>query len=99
MGPVYSADGALLTERDDVAKRWSDHFSNLLNKASHTDTVVIENMPQRPCLTQLDDPPTREETTKAIKQLQPGKAPGLDWIPPEIYKEGVDAGKAAATNL
>ena len=48
-------------------------------------------MPQRPILAFLDDPPTLVETQKAIKQLQAGKAPGPDRIPPEIYKEGGDA--------
>lgn len=48
-------------------------------------------MPQRTCLTELYDSPTREETTKAIKQLQPGKASGPDGIPPENYREGGDA--------
>ena len=37
---------------------------------------------------ELDAPPTAEETTAAIKQLQAGKAPGPDGIPAEIFKAG-----------
>ena len=36
----------------------------------------------------LDQPPTADEVTRAIKQLSAGKTAGADSIPPEIYKEG-----------
>lgn len=96
MAPVRSADGTLLTEKSDIIQRWSEHFSQLLNRPSQIDQQAISNMPQRPELAPLDDPPTLEETKKAIKQLQAGKAPGPDGIPPEIFKEG---GEAIATKL
>ena len=88
MAPVRSADGTLLTEKSDITQRWSEHFSQLLNRPSQIDQQAIQDMPQRPILTTLDDPPTLAETQKAIKQLQAGKAPGPDGIPPEIFKEG-----------
>ena len=37
---------------------------------------------------ELDEPPTLQETSKAINQLSSGKAPGTDAIPAEIYKTG-----------
>ena len=89
--PVRSAHGTLLTEKSDIIQRWSDHFNQLLNRPSQIDQLVIQDMPQRPIMAFLDDPPTQVETQKAIKQLQAGKAPGPDGIPPEIYKEVGDA--------
>ena len=37
---------------------------------------------------ELAEPPTEKEVLEAIHQLQPGKAPGPDGIPPEVFKEG-----------
>ena len=99
MAPVRSTDGTLLTEKSDIIQRWSEHFSTLLNRPSQIDQQAIQNMPQRPLLTSLDSPPTLEETQKAIKQLQAGKAPGPDGIPPEIFKEGGDAITTKLTEL
>lgn len=96
MAPVRSGDGTLLTEKSDIVQRWSDHFSQLLNRPSEIDQQAIKDMPQRSILTSLNDPPTLEETQKAIKQLQVGRAPGPDGIPPEIFKEG---GETVATKL
>ena len=97
--PVRSAHGTLLTEKSEIIQRWSDHFNQLLNRPSQIDQLVIQDMPQRPILSFLDDPPTLVETQKAIKQLQAGKAPGPDGIPPEIYKEGEDAVQAKLNEL
>ena len=57
MAPVRSADGTLLTEKSDIVQRWSDHFSQLLNRPSQIDQEAIQDMPQRPVLAFLDDPP------------------------------------------
>ena len=49
---------------------------------------AISDIRQRPLILALDGCPTVAETEKAIDQLQTGKAPGADGIPPEIYKMG-----------
>ena len=99
MTPVRSKEGSLLTEREDIVRRWDEYFSQLLNRPSQIDRVATDNMPQRPSLKELDDPPTLEEINKAIKQLQPGKALWPDGIPPEIYKEDGEIIAAKLTEL
>jgi len=91
MTPVRSAEGILLTERGDIVQRWSDHFSKLLNRPSQIDHQAIEKIPQRECLEALALPPDMQETKQAINQLQMGKAPGPDGIPPEVFKAGGEA--------
>ena len=49
---------------------------------------AINRLPQVECNLLLDEFPTVYETVKAIKLLSPGKAPGSDAIPAEIYKAG-----------
>ena len=88
MTPVRDVDGSLLTDKDKILKRWTAHFSQLLNRPSSVDDQALQNIPQRPPIPALDDSPTREETVKAIGQLQTGKTPGPDGIPPEIFKMG-----------
>ena len=99
IAPVRSTDGTLLTEKSDITQRWCDHFSQLLNRPSQINHQEIQNMPQRPVLTSLDEVPTLEETQRAIEQLQVGKSPGPDGIPPEIFKEGGKAMVAKLTEL
>ncbi|KAI8516990.1 hypothetical protein Bbelb_055710 [Branchiostoma belcheri] len=99
MAPVRSADGTLLTEKSEITERWRKHFSQLLNRPSNIDQQAIQDMPQRPLMTFLDDPPSQEEIQKAIKQLQGGKAPGPDGIPPEILKVGGEVVTARLTEL
>jgi len=99
MAPVRSADGTLLTEKSDITERWRQHFSQLLNRPSIIDQQAIQDMPQRPLLASLDEPPSLEETQKAMKQLQGGKAPGPDGIPPEVFKEGGEAVTAKLIEL
>ncbi|XP_063970828.1 uncharacterized protein LOC135157816 [Lytechinus pictus] len=49
---------------------------------------AIDRLPQVPVDETMDTIPTLEETRKAIHSLSSGKAPCLDSIPAEIYKEG-----------
>ena len=49
---------------------------------------AISYIRQRPIILALDECPRVAETEKAIDQLQTGKAPGADGIPPEIQKMG-----------
>ena len=90
--PLLSADGSsVLTDPDDILKRWAEHFCNVLNRPSTISSEAISNLPQVPIDSSLDDLPTSDEVKKkAISQLSDGKAPGRDCIPAEIYKCGGD---------
>ena len=43
--------------------------------------------PQKPIVYCFDLSPTMDEVLKAIKQTSSGKAPGMDGLPAEVYKE------------
>ena len=88
MTPLRSADGKLLTDKAQILERWTAHFSQLLNRESTVDDQVFADIPQRPIIAALDGCPTVAEIVKAIEQLQSGKAPGPDGIPPEVFKVG-----------
>ncbi|KAL8596263.1 hypothetical protein ACOMHN_021303 [Nucella lapillus] len=91
MTPIRATDGTLLTEKTQILEHWTAHFSQLLNNNFTVKDQAIQDIPQRPLIHTLDDPPTSEETAKAIGQLQVGKASGPDEIPSEVFKEGGDA--------
>ena len=89
--PVQASDGTFLTEKAHILERWTEHFSQLLNKTSSIEDRTIQDKPQRPLIHTLDGPPTKAETVKVIGQLQSGKAPGPDGTPPKIFKVGGEA--------
>ena len=72
--PIRNLQGELLTDNEAINKRWSEHFEQLLNRPSSIDPSVIEEIPERPLCTELDDLPTENEVEEAIKELQCGKA-------------------------
>ena len=85
--PLLSADGVtLIKDKTAIRERWREHFSQLLNRPSLVDQTVLDHIPQRPIIEELDNAPSMEEVQKAIKQMSSGKAPGRDGIPAEVYK-------------
>ena len=90
--PIKSADqSTLLTDKADILVRWAEHFEKLLNRESQMCEEAIEALPQLPVKDTIADPPTIEEVEKALKQTTPGKAPGADGIPADIFKNGGQA--------
>ena len=84
--PLLSADGtALLTDKDAILKKWTEHFNSVLNRPSSVNDNAINRLPQIECNVLLDEFPTVTETRKAIQHLSSGKAPGTDA---EVYKAG-----------
>ena len=65
---------------------FSTHFHKVLNNHRPVDDSVLELIPQKPCLTDIDAPITFREVKCAITKLKKGKAPGLNGIPPEALK-------------
>jgi hypothetical protein len=95
--PLLTADGTqLLTEKKQILERWAEHFDQVLNRPAAINEEAIARLPQVEINNDLDNPPTEDEVSKAIKQLSCGKAPGSDAIPAEVYKAG---GPAMLQNL
>ena len=85
------ADGStLLTDKDAILERWTEHFNSVINRPSTTciNDNAINRLPQVKCNVLLDEFPVVTETTKAIQHLPSKKAPGSDAIPADIYKAG-----------
>ena len=86
---LLSADGStLLTDKEAILKRWTEHFNTVLNRQSSINKDAIDRLPQIECNVLLDEFPTVMETRKTVQQLSSGKAPGADASPEEIYKAG-----------
>ena len=66
MTPVCAANGTLLMKNVRIFKRWTAHFSQLLNRLAAVDEQALDDMPQRHLTPSLDETPMAEETVKAI---------------------------------
>ena len=82
--PVKDVNGKTIFGKEAQAKRWTEHFTNLLNRPSPNNPPEI--LPARSDLPVSCHCPTKEEIVNAIKQLNKGKAAGPDLIPPEALK-------------
>uniref|UniRef100_A0A2C9KJZ6 Reverse transcriptase domain-containing protein n=1 Tax=Biomphalaria glabrata TaxID=6526 RepID=A0A2C9KJZ6_BIOGL len=87
--PILNGDATiLLTDKDEILKRWAEHFEKVLKTPSIINEVAIDRLQQVPINEKMDDPHMLKETDLAIQQLAHGKAPGSDSIPIEVYKKG-----------
>ena len=87
--PLRSLDGQTLhTDKTSILNRWAEHFQTLFSADRSVHDDALQRIPQQPEHTELDLPPTLDETIKAIKQLKSGKAAGGDRIPAEVWKHG-----------
>ena len=82
--PVKDKKGKIITTEKEQAARWVEHFKDILNRPEPT--VIFEGAPQKDDLKICTDPPSKEEITKAIKSMKPGKAAGIDGIQAELLK-------------
>ncbi|CAG4981681.1 unnamed protein product [Parnassius apollo] len=80
--PLKSRSGEQrLTAKEDVLKRWAEHFKELLNKGRVADIGFISNILPPPQVSESEEPPTMQEIVNAI-QVQPNnRAVGVDSIP------------------
>ena len=65
--PLLSADESkIVTDKDAILKRWTEHFNSVLNDPSSVNDNAINRLPQVECNVLLDEFPTVTETRKAI---------------------------------
>ena len=62
------------------------HFKRVLSNHQPVDCSIYDLVPQQEQLMENDRPITFSEVGKVINKLKPGKASGLNGIPPEAYK-------------
>ena len=89
--PMKSKDGSILhKDPEDIMKRWTEHFTDLFYNPSDINDDIINNLPQMDIIHEMMDHPSLEEIQKTIKEINTGKAPGLDGIPIELLLHGGD---------
>ena len=86
--PHCSVQMEALFSQEAILKKWAEHFNSVLNRPSSINEDAIYRLPQIECNVLFNEFPTVMETRKAIQPLPPGKAPGADAIPAEVYKAG-----------
>ncbi|CAG4936021.1 unnamed protein product [Colias eurytheme] len=80
---LEDVNGDLITDSEDIKMAWRDYFQSLLNCPP----------PQAEIIRDKDDnyedvpPPTFAEVHKAIMRLKNNKAPGIDGVPSEVWKQ------------
>ena len=79
-------ESTLLTDKDSISERWTEHFNSVLNRTSSVNDNAVNKLPQIECNALLDEFPAVTETRKGIQHLFSGKAPGADAIPAEVYE-------------
>ena len=82
--PIMDKQGRLLTTKAEQDARWTEHFSEVLNRPPPPTEADIQEAE-----TDLDvntDPPGKEEIIAAIKSLKSGKSPGQDNRSAEVFK-------------
>ncbi|KAL8622673.1 hypothetical protein ACOMHN_009307 [Nucella lapillus] len=85
--PVRDKNGKTITGEEAQRVRWAEHFKEILNRPP---PPVPPDVPPATQLLEVNkNPPTKQETMKAIKSLKSGKAAGPDGIPPEALKADI----------
>ncbi|XP_058177407.1 zinc finger protein 84-like [Anopheles ziemanni] len=77
-----SKDGDLVSNQPEVLSRWAQYFDELLNDQFN------EQLEAPPADEIMLQPPSIEETRKAIRRLKNNKSPGTDGITAELIKNG-----------
>jgi NADPH:quinone reductase-like Zn-dependent oxidoreductase len=75
-------NGDLASNAKENMSVFSMHFHNVLNNHRPVDDTVLELIPQKQCLTNIDTPITFSKVKRAIAKIKKGKAPGPNGIPP-----------------
>jgi len=78
----------LLTPRDDLMQRWTEHFRTLLNETGNVDPDITSYIHQQPTQEWMNEFPDVTEVMRAVNALSDRKSPGVDDIHPELLKKG-----------
>ena len=98
--PLLSKDESSTAKTsEDILLRWKEHFSDLFFNPSVVDLDAVNSLPQSEIHHSLMRQPSAEEIQTCLKQLNTGKAAGLDGIPVELLLHGGDNLQRALNQL
>ena len=79
---IKDGNGKILTNEEDIKKRWKDYYEKLMNheneREKRTDTPAVH--------ARSVSKVSREEVQRAMNRMKTGKAVGLDDIPIEAWR-------------
>jgi len=86
---IKDEKGIILTDQEDVKKRWKEYFDKLYNDPNETDDGFLESIVE---MGNTEEIPTlgEDEVEAAIHRLKQRKAPGLDNITAEEIQAGME---------
>jgi hypothetical protein len=91
---IKDKTGKVLTQKEDVLKRWKDYCEDLYSDDHCQDRTLLQELvhitPPKPRDAQHQDNILLSEVTKAIAKLKNNKGAGVDGIPAELIKNGGD---------
>ena len=81
---IYYKYGKVLSEGEEVVKRWKEHFEGLYQEIDGPGLY----MPNTETTLEVDLKIMKEEMRRSVRKLKIGKAPGICGIVPETLKVG-----------
>ena len=85
---IRDKQGHTLTSDKEQERRWAEHLEEVLNRNNPSDLPHTQEAHK-----DLDinvEPPTKEESVAAIKELKNKKAPGHDQLNSELFKTDLE---------
>ena len=92
LSAVRSKDGTVLhRDKQQIMSRLQEHYFELLNTRNHYDPAVLDTIPDKPIVHDIDTPTSIEKVNCAIRRLKNNKSPGVDGLLGEVLKHGEEA--------
>jgi hypothetical protein len=88
---ISSEKGKIVSDPMGIKNIWREYFNRLLNPTEEETEVPEGNQRSGRDIddgTEEIEPPTEAEVHKSVRSLKNNKAPGIDELPEELFKEG-----------
>nr|KAG5694275.1 hypothetical protein BaRGS_031993 [Batillaria attramentaria] len=96
---VKDKKGEILTGRTAQLERWAEHFEEVLVRETPANPIEDTEIEDRETLGIDTGSITEAEVREALKKTKPGKAPGIDDIPADLYKADMETATRELTRI
>ena len=97
---VRDEEGRLLRDKGRIREKWVRFFRSLLNaKSDMLYPDIPKRLPQHPVASAFGIEPTEEEIATAMKAMANAKAVGLDGLPAELLRLGLQQDRTILLEL